>query len=212
MLNLSKTFLSLNACKENVGFYSGVFFGFFQFNGILGNAVAGSLFGLGFSDVWIFIILFCISFVGSALLFLLWPVEKVTGSQDIINGDSEVNHNYRSSIRRVLASFRSTFSILFDKRMILLSFVFILSGYSVSFFFGSIPPMIGKKYIGWSMVGFGVTECLTSIAMGYLSDLYGKRPCMLIAMFVHACVIFSTFLLPIFRFVICLDSYSSTPI
>lgn len=56
---------------DEMGFYSGVFFALFQFNGIIGSAITGVMKTFHLAQWIIFTVLFCIALVGGFLMLFL---------------------------------------------------------------------------------------------------------------------------------------------
>jgi MFS family permease len=171
----------LTQCAGNdMGFYSGVFFGIFQMNGILGSLIAASLLQVGLDQFWTFFILFVIAVIGVIMLCYLLPIQT--------HQVSSVEQT--ESLSMIL---RSTFAVLLDKRMILFIPISLFSGFSMSLYLGLIPPIIGVKYLGWVLALFGVAEVLGSIIFGKWADLLGKRPVMLTTYAIHASALVCSF-------------------
>lgn len=175
-------FLTRNA-EDEMGFYSGIFFGIFQTSTIWGNIIAAALFKAKMENWVVFLTLFCVGIVGILLLFLLRRTPPIRKEEESIG---------------FLLSIRNTFLILFDKKMLLLFFFFIYNGFSISVFTAKIPEIIGsyaKDLTGWAMIAFGIAELVGSFVIGKLTDIVGIR-IMVIATFIfHFVAIAMTFLM-----------------
>lgn len=97
--------------------------------------------------------------------------------------------------RSVISSLAVTGKTIIRKEMLLLIPVFIQNGFSQSFFWGELPPLVGQELLGWVMTFFGAAECVGSLLFGLLSDKIGRRPIIFCAFMLHASAICFTFIM-----------------
>ncbi|KAL0476597.1 12 TM domain-containing transmembrane protein [Acrasis kona] len=169
------SFLSFNA-GEDMGFYSGLFFGIFQINGILGNVLTGALLNAGISQFYIFSILFVISVLGLILMcYLVDPRPSAALNNQEKNTDS-MSHMIKETVKVILT----------DKRMVFFHPISLYSGFSNSLFLGLLPPRVGLAYLGWVLAVLGLAEVIGSLVFGKLADIIGTWPVMIVTLVTHA--------------------------
>ncbi|KAG2383193.1 hypothetical protein C9374_004530 [Naegleria lovaniensis] len=186
---------------ELMGIYSGIFFGIYQLNFIAGNLLAGSLISAGFSNFSIFFILGCLCVIGMLSLFTLRSMKPYSLVPNINQTDTSSSTEERTSevssiqkrmdfVRKQGVEFlklvKGSIFVLLSKKMLIFSLISIYSGFSASFFYGSLPPIIGKSRIGWVMIVFGVSQVLCALISGKLNDFIGRRASMVMSMVIHA--------------------------
>ena len=185
---------------ELLGFYSGIFFALFQANYIGGNLLAGILLNMGISNSLIFIILGIICILGCLTLFGLRPLDKkylvsTNENNETENAPSELKgfEKLKEQAKEFLSLVKGTVLVLFSKKMIIFSFISIYSGYSQGFFYGTLPPIIGKLMVGWVMILFGIVQVIAALLSGKLNDMVGKRISMVMGLIIHAIAIALSF-------------------
>nr|CAG4716761.1 unnamed protein product [Naegleria fowleri] len=193
-----QTTQSVPRSVELMGVYSGIFFGIYQMNFIAGNLLAGSLISAGFSNFSIFFILGCLCVVGMISLFTIQSLKLTSPCSNTTEAESSsMNENTSPSISKKIEFVKSqgieflklvkgSVFVLFSKKMLIFSLISIYSGFSASFFYGSLPPIIGKTRIGWVMICFGVMQVLCALISGKLNDFIGRRTSMVMSMVIHA--------------------------
>ncbi len=177
-----------------MGFYSGVFFALFQLSGIIGNLITAALLALKLEQWIIFIILFALALGGTFLLLFLSPPLPTKIQQEPIASNN--NSKIQTQIKGIFKSMYRTLQIVFDGKMLLLSGFLIYSGYSVSFFTGSIPPIISaydNLLLPFCLTAFGVAESVGSVLLGKGSDLFGRRAMVWVTFFLHFLAIAMSF-------------------
>jgi MFS family permease len=172
----------MNAGNE-IGFYSGLFFSIFQVNIMFGNLIAGSLLALGLGQFWTLFVLFLIGLFGNVLFIYLIPIKK---RSERAKTEAEPAPSLRETIKQTLL-------ILIDKKMLLFFSTIAYSGYTQSFFYGIIPPIVGEKNVGWTMAAYGAFEIVGSLVFGKIVDTFGRRYSTILSFIVHAAALTSTF-------------------
>jgi len=163
------SFMAKCSTEETLGFHSGVFFGLFQMNAVIGNLLAALLLHLGKSVHVVFIVLLICGVAADLLLLLLKnPSTPATTT------------NTTKSV-----SLTDTLYMFKDPKMLLMMITLIYSGFSQSFFFSKFPQKIKEEYdlsmVAFVMVAFGFADTLGSVIMGRLSDKVGKKPVLILA-------------------------------
>jgi len=158
-------FMAKCSTESTLGFHSGVFFGLFQLNAIIGNLMAALVLFLGKGISLVFWILFVCGCVADFLfLFLKNPPPKVIMKDD------------KGSI-----NIGETLVMFTEPKMLLMTVVLIYSGFSQSFFYSRFPQSIPLSYLGFVMATFGAADTLGSVVMGRLSDKIVKKPVLIFA-------------------------------
>jgi MFS family permease len=150
--------------EETVGAFSGIFFGIFQFNQIIGNFSAGFLLDkLSISTFYLFIILTAVGgFSVLAFFFLRDP-------KNFPNAEIKPPTPLKERVVKSIAVFS-------EARMLLFVLIIIFSGFSQSFFFGRFPKLIGDlSYIGYVLACLGAADSLGSFLFGKLIDKIGSK-------------------------------------
>jgi len=156
------SYLAKNSDDLTLGFHSGVFFGLFFINAIVGNLMAAIFIHvLHFKPVILIIVLFVISAV-AALSFLLLR-------KPLFESEKKAEFNLTKDFSQTLMLFR-------ELKMLMLLPVIIYSGFSQSYFTSRITQQMGEDLIGFVMCAFGVTDTVASVVMGKLSDKVGRKP------------------------------------
>eukprot|EP01027_Heterolobosea_sp_BB2_P005155 GEZU01007911.1.p1 GENE.GEZU01007911.1~~GEZU01007911.1.p1 ORF type:complete len:481 (+),score=140.46 GEZU01007911.1:134-1576(+) len=164
-------YLTRCAGQGNIGLYSGIFFGIFQLNNIVGNALAAILQEFHVSDSVIFLTLFIISVVGVLMLIILRPEKK----HEDLNAKVSDGGVPKNQLREFGLSMWATVKMLVNIRFVLIIALILYSGYSQSYFFGVMTKQMTKNWLPWVMSAFGATETIGSIVLGKLSDVLGRR-------------------------------------
>lgn len=120
-------FLSLNSNPENVGSNSGAFWSIFMVNSIIGNLLAAFLIRLGYSNGFVFTVLFFLALVGIAMLLFL---------REARNADVHTVPTTKIILMSVLKLYTEKYFLLFVG-------MFTFCGISQGFLFGRFPPMLG---------------------------------------------------------------------
>ncbi|KAL9644934.1 hypothetical protein ABK040_004428 [Willaertia magna] len=193
---------------EVMGFFSGLFFAIYQLNFIIGNLLTGALINAGISNFWIFTILGIIALAASLSMIGLRSIsDKELTKLDTKKNEEISKHETINDVstKKVLASrvkqyfvdfwklFKGSVLILFSTKMILFSCISFYSGYSSSFFTGSLPPVIGKNLLGWVMIVFGIMQVTGALISGKLCDFIGKRKTMTLTLVFHFIAIMLSF-------------------
>jgi len=176
------SFLSFNA-GEDMGFYSGLFFGIFQINGILGNVLTGALLNAGISQFYIFSILTVISIVGLVLICYLVPPKPSAALKDFDSNNDSMSNMIKETFKIILS----------DRRMVLFHPISIYSGFSMTLFMGLLPPRVELSYLGWALATLGLAEVVGSLVFGKLADLLGTWPVMMGTLVTHALALTCSF-------------------
>ena len=177
-------FLTKNSTKETLGRNSGIFFGFFQLNQVLGNLIA-ALIVVHTGDTRNPAQLFILFTVTSALSVLLFLFLQTPPKDQAMIEPPLYNVN-------VLTRLRDMWRTLTDRNFLLLVLIIAYSGFSQSFFSGSFTKELGRYLLNYVMIFFGVADALGSFMFGKVIDVLGRKPILLIA---TAMVIISTILL-----------------
>lgn len=137
------------------GFFNGLFFCCFQTNTTIGFGVASILFYLNIELWLIFITLTILGAIGSISLLFLRPVQT--------------DHLEQRSIF-------SSIALLKDPRMLFMAPLLCYTGIEFAYLFGSAPPLILSKSLKFFVYAtYGITNAISSIVFGKLSDLAHKR-------------------------------------
>ena len=178
------TFLTKNSTKETLGRNSGIFFGFFQLNQVLGNLIA-ALIVVHTNDASNPAQLFILFTVTSALSVLLFLFLQTPPKDAGMIEPPLYNVN-------VVTRLKEMWRTLTDRNFLLLVMIIAYSGFSQSFFSGSFTKELGRYLLNYVMIFFGVADALGSFMFGKVIDVLGRKPILLIA---TAMVIISTILL-----------------
>jgi len=170
-------FLVRNSLSQDLGKNSGIFFGIFQTNQLIGNLLAAYLFHTGNSPSFVFIILACIGGLAVFSFLLLRNVEPIEGTTKL------------TSVR-----LSDTFKLLRKWQMLSLVPIMMYSGLSQTFF-GIFPQAVKEtlniEIVCYVMACFGAGDAIGSVLLGRISDTVGRRP---IIVFSSLCIIGSFFL------------------
>jgi len=201
--------------KHELGFYSGIFFGLFKLNGLVGNLLLGLL-RIFEVEVWLqFLVLMIISSMGTLLLFRLKKPLPATIHQvneelnaetsadmESSHGASPSNSNSNSSTsgtnntnnKTCLVTVKLTLQmLLLNKRMLLLSGFFIFSGYAAAFFVGVLPPKMPAQWLPYLLATYGLAEFIGALSLGKGADKFGKKSMMAITMLLQISIIVASF-------------------
>lgn len=158
-----------------------------------------------------FFVLTIIALVGSFSLIALLPIKKSEYEKKLSqSGDEEdlqqdnIHIDTRSFTERIsnkiknyftqelakqakdfISLLKQAFLVLFSKKMLVFSIISFYSGFSNSYFTGSLPPIIGRDMLGWVMILFGLSQVSGALISGKMLDYIGRRISMLSAMFIH---------------------------
>lgn len=94
---------------------------------------------------------------------------------------------------QLIQSVKATVQVMLETRKVLLMPMYLYSGYSISFFMGRLPPVIGDDWAVWTLAVFALAECVGSVIFGKLTDKLGKRIMTLATFAAHAIAVFITF-------------------
>jgi MFS family permease len=175
-------FTSENAGEE-IGFYSGLFFTIYQLNMLIGSLIAASLLEIGLGQFWTFFTLVLIGVIGIILMLYLVPHAPTHENQ------TPKEHKL---LKHILYE---TGRLLVQKKMLMIFPLFMYSGWTQSFFYGVVPPLIGVRWLGWAMAAFGFAEVLGSMAFAKISDGLGRKISMMLSLIIHALAVTSSFFL-----------------
>lgn len=95
-------------------------------------------------------------------------------------------------------SVRSTVQVTADKRKLLLMPMYLYSGYSLSFFIGRMPPVIGDRWAAWTLAVYSLAGSCGGVIFGKLADLLGKRAVTLAAFAAHGTALLMSLLVDTF--------------
>lgn len=102
-----------------------------------------------------------------------------------------------SFFKNLFDSIKVSFMVLISPKMLLFSVIFLYSGYSIAFFYRSLPRIMQKHsntfLVPWAIACFGISEVFGSLIFGRLSDKIGKRTVMILTLVLHVLAISSTF-------------------
>lgn len=180
-------FLTKNSTKETLGRNSGIFFGFFQMNQVIGNLIAAAILAHERNNTQNPVQLFILFTVTSACSVLLFFVLKTSSPKDQKSMIEPPLYNV-NVMTRIVDMWRT----LKDRNFLLLVLIIAYSGFSQSFFSGSFTKELGRFLLNYVMIFFGVADALGSFMFGKVIDVLGRKPILLIA---TAMVIISTILL-----------------
>jgi MFS family permease len=179
------TFLTKNSTKETLGRNSGIFFGFYQMNQVIGNLIAAAILSRNHSNTQNpapLFILFTVTSAISCLAFFL--IKSAPKDQTMI----EPPLYHVNILTRITDMWRT----LKDRNFLLLVLIIAYSGFSTSFFSGSFTKELGRFLLNYVMIFFGVADALGSFLFGKVIDVLGRKPILILA---TAMVMVSTILL-----------------
>jgi len=177
--------------ESAIGYFTGIFFGVFQGNMIIGSLISSGLMTLlkdkngvvppSVIKILLYVYI-AIAVVSTIAVGFLGREEPPRGT-DIDDGPVK-----RKTMKETLTS---VFNLLRDKRMLLLIAVFFYSGVEQGFIFVNftgnvITPLMGKESIGWVFAVFGGVNVLSSFGFGKIADRIGPSPIVIIAWLSHA--------------------------
>lgn len=163
------SFLTKNSTKETLGRNSGIFFGFYQLNHLLGNIIASKI--MNSSPVHekgqriLFITFTVISCIASLSFIALRPIPR---TDDMI--DPPLYHF--KTVKRLLA----TLKLLCEKKFLMLILIIAYNGIFQAFMAGSFTKEVGKSSLNTVMVLFGIAGAIGSFAFGKIIDVLGRKP------------------------------------
>jgi len=157
------SYLAKNSDDATLGFHSGVFFGLFFVNAIVGNLMAAIFINiLGEGTFFLVSVLFGIGIVATLSFLLLRKAPSV----------GKIEESNSVSITQTLMLFK-------EPKMLFMVPVLVYSGFSQSYFTSRITQRMGEGLIGYVMCSFGVSDTIGSLVMGRLSDKIGRKPVLL---------------------------------
>lgn len=178
-------FLTKNSTKETLGRNSGIFFGFYQMNQVIGNLIAAAILSHDHDSTQNPTQLFILFTVTSACSVLLFFVLQSAPKEQSMVEPPLYNVN-------VLTRIMDIWRVLKDRNFLLLVLIIAYSGFSQSFFSGSFTKELGRFLLNYVMVFFGVADALGSFMFGKVIDVLGRKPILILA---TAMVIIATILL-----------------
>ncbi|KAJ3068230.1 DUF895 domain membrane protein [Podochytrium sp. JEL0797] len=174
------------AARENVGKYTGIFFGVFWWASILGPLLTRMLLLGGGSNVDVFGKLTAVGACGPLVFLWLWKCRPEPGHPDV---EAEV---VNEDAPRVKYRFLGTFRIMFTRSMLLLAPLYYTTSVDQSFSSGSLPlfiksgdPKVDLQNKLYFQACFGVSLMTTSFFIGRLTDRFGSRPLVCVNLFIH---------------------------
>jgi predicted MFS family arabinose efflux permease len=164
-----------------MGYFTGIFFGVFQGNMIVGSIIASGLMTALPKDpvtkkvpdhvIKILLGVYVAIAAGSTALM------AILGHEVPPRGDLDAFPR-RKSLSETVMSF---FYLLKDKRILFMIAIIVYSVVEQGFIFVNftgdvISPTLGTENIGWAMAGFGAVNVVASFGFGKLADLIGPSP------------------------------------
>eukprot|EP00033_Pygsuia_biforma_P002167 GCRY01002402.1.p1 GENE.GCRY01002402.1~~GCRY01002402.1.p1 ORF type:complete len:424 (+),score=64.65 GCRY01002402.1:278-1549(+) len=153
------TMLSRCSNEHTIGINSSLFFGIFMFHSFTGYFASGVLINSGFSNQQLFTVLTIAACCGTLSFFFLRKVKNT--------GDSVV----RSGVKEMV---QETLRMLCHKEILLLFPFMLFSGLEQTYFYGTVPPLIGKHHSGYVLAIFGVADTLFSLGSGHVAERIGR--------------------------------------
>ncbi|CAL8314826.1 unnamed protein product [Boreogadus saida] len=102
------------------------------------------------------------------------------------NIDQEQTRQFRGNREPFCQTFLATFSLLKDRRLLMLIPLTMYSGFEQSFLSGEytknyVTCALGIHYVGYAMICFGATNSVCSFAFGKLAKYTGRAPLLFLA-------------------------------
>uniref|UniRef100_A0A8C7FFJ7 Protein unc-93 homolog A n=1 Tax=Oncorhynchus kisutch TaxID=8019 RepID=A0A8C7FFJ7_ONCKI len=159
---------NLQAPKENkaaadvINKYFGIFFLIFQSSAVWGNLMSSLIFGSD-TDIRVGVL---------AMVIVAVFLDNI---------DRDQAQEFRGNREPFWSTFLATFTLLKDKRLIILIPLSMYSGFEQSFLSGEytknyVTCSLGIHYVGYAMICFGATNSLCSFMFGRLAEYTGRAP------------------------------------
>eukprot|EP01029_Cantina_marsupialis_P005652 TRINITY_DN16172_c0_g1_i1.p1 TRINITY_DN16172_c0_g1~~TRINITY_DN16172_c0_g1_i1.p1 ORF type:complete len:536 (-),score=129.74 TRINITY_DN16172_c0_g1_i1:221-1828(-) len=146
--------------------FNGVFFTFFQFNGMTGALLSSIILTSGSGDTVLYVVLAVSAAIGLIILSFTQRVSKPP-ELDEATGD--------------VSLIKTLYLLVEDKRMLLIVPMIFFNGMSLSFMFGDytgdlVKPTLGKSYVGFVLAVFYGINAICSYANGRIAGTrVGRR-------------------------------------
>ncbi|EGD83101.1 hypothetical protein PTSG_03741 [Salpingoeca rosetta] len=194
-------YITENTLPNNRAQYTGIFWAQLQSSLLIGNLM---LYFIVHGDtvsretaLFFYRILFGVA-VGGTLLFLLTrkppPKNKNNEGVPAVNSDADSSRNERETVKSVASIFKSTFRLLVEADMVMLSVAIMYSGAALTYWSGVYPTLIGDTFqpkdIGLSGIIVGCAEILGGITLGRLGKATSNSWVVIVGLFAHAAAYF----------------------
>eukprot|EP01113_Clastostelium_recurvatum_P035722 TRINITY_DN5010_c0_g1_i5.p1 TRINITY_DN5010_c0_g1~~TRINITY_DN5010_c0_g1_i5.p1 ORF type:complete len:415 (+),score=81.28 TRINITY_DN5010_c0_g1_i5:161-1405(+) len=168
------TLLTNSSTSSNIGFHSGLFFGIFQINSVVGPVAAIVFIAQNRSFSFIFFTFFIIACLGVLVLFFLRPVPK--------KESTGTNPGVLSLVRGSVYLFR-------DPRVLCMTLGVLYTGGSAAFFSATFPGFMNKTTVAIALMSFGFGEVAGSLISGKISEFIGRRPVFIASLLFHVAAV-----------------------
>eukprot|EP01112_Ceratiomyxa_fruticulosa_P001918 TRINITY_DN1206_c0_g3_i2.p1 TRINITY_DN1206_c0_g3~~TRINITY_DN1206_c0_g3_i2.p1 ORF type:complete len:414 (+),score=36.88 TRINITY_DN1206_c0_g3_i2:157-1398(+) len=155
----------INYCapEGKIAEYSGFFYAFFAFSGIIGNLAAGTIVQTISSTNILLIVLAVFCYAGMFILVFLRHPPRV----------EEFNNEKKIEPVKFV---KDVFGLLKDRRIYLMIFLCCQQGQALSLFFGTFTVLMRYDIIGFVMATYGTADAIGSVFWGRVYDKKGWRP------------------------------------
>ncbi|KAI9353780.1 major facilitator superfamily domain-containing protein [Obelidium mucronatum] len=181
------------ARSQDVGKYTGVFFGVFWWASILGPMLTRLLLAGSSDNLDVFAKLTGVGACGPLVLLWLWVMRPEPNHPDCIQQQpAAAVDNVSGGISEPRFKFLKTFRIMFTRSMFLLAPLYYSTSVEQAFSGGSLPLFINSgdskidlEHKLYLQAAFGTTLMITSFIIGGITDRFGSRPLVVIDFFIH---------------------------
>ncbi|KAJ3276928.1 hypothetical protein HK104_003576 [Borealophlyctis nickersoniae] len=189
--------LSKKAGGHLTGYFTGLFFSIANVNGILGNAIALFILLRNGSTSTVITLMTLIAIAGSLILSFANPMHvhepvnmhTIHPSDDIDDDETDVEDDdiveVDSKPLRLADELRAMIGVTLRPETLVLIPYIVHQGSAGAFAFGTVPSLLEgegtERSARLSMVFlcYGTANCLFSLAIGRISDIYGTTPLLL---------------------------------
>uniref|UniRef100_A0A7S1CDR4 Major facilitator superfamily (MFS) profile domain-containing protein n=1 Tax=Bicosoecida sp. CB-2014 TaxID=1486930 RepID=A0A7S1CDR4_9STRA len=191
--------------KAALGTFNGVFWGFFQLTQLSGNLLEPLVSdATDDSTSAVFLVYAAFAVAGTVLIIFLPSIGKVKQSdksapdRDATSSSLQIESTEEEEEKTTMQKFADVIGLWTDRRFVWFLPAILLSGFEQGFIWNDfttyyIPPVLGKKDIGYVMAVFGASDAVASVSMGKISDAIGRAPVLTIG-FAAQCLVILLFI------------------
>lgn len=177
--------------REAFNLFNGIFWGMYNVNQILGNVISSLVLAHGHSQQTLFTLFFvflALAVLATCLMCLLRPLNEIEKDMEKTTGTK--NATAEKSVGEIVTS---TFDLMKDRNLLLLSPLFFFTGISFGFLCSDfskdlVHESLGVQHIGLVMCAFGGADAVACLLLGKLSAYISQYRLMILMYLGYTCI------------------------